>query len=65
MKEVAREKYNQYHRQWASAHPDKIREYQRRYWIKKAATAAKEGVNNDKIQDQTVPGRNVQSVGSY
>lgn len=56
---------NKYHREWAAAHPDKIREYQRRYWIKKAATAAKEGVNNAKIQDQTIPERNVQSVGSY
>lgn len=31
-----------YKREWARKHPDKIREYQRRYWIKKGAEAASE-----------------------
>lgn len=29
-----------YKRAWAKKHPDKIREYQERFWAKKAAEAA-------------------------
>jgi hypothetical protein len=29
-----------YKREWAKKHPDKTREYQRRYWTKKGAEAA-------------------------
>ncbi len=31
-----------YKREWAKKHPDKIREYQRRYWTKKGEAATSE-----------------------
>ena len=34
---AARLAYNEYHRQWAAAHPEKIQQYQRTYWERKAA----------------------------
>ena len=37
---AAREARNAYRRAWAKINRDKIREQQRRYWEKKAATAA-------------------------
>ena len=39
---AAREARNAYRRAWAKINRDKIREQQRRYWEKKAATAAKD-----------------------
>lgn len=39
---AAREARNAYRRAWAKINRDKIREQQRRYWEKKAATAAED-----------------------
>lgn len=36
---TAAEARKAYKREWAKKHPDKIREYQRRYWTKKGAEA--------------------------
>ncbi len=35
--EAARLAYNAYIRAWRQAHPDKVREHNRRYWEKKVA----------------------------
>lgn len=40
MNTSAAEARKAYKREWAKKHPDKIREYQRRYWTKKGAEAA-------------------------
>lgn len=40
----AKEARKQYHREWASKNPDKVRENARRYWEKKAQKAKKEGL---------------------
>ena len=47
MNDCARDTRNAYKRQWAKDHPDKVRDYNRRYWEKKAqeAQARKEGNN--------------------
>ena len=44
MSKVAREAQRQYNREWNKANPEKRREYNRRYWEKKAAQAG--SVNN-------------------
>lgn len=36
LEELAREKQREYHREWQRKNRDKVREYQKRYWIKKA-----------------------------
>lgn len=36
IKEAAREAKRLYHREWRRKNPDKVREIQRRYWIRKA-----------------------------
>jgi len=40
MTEQAAKARRAYKREWAKKNPDKIREYQRRYWTKKGAEAA-------------------------
>jgi hypothetical protein len=32
-----RKRINEYHRTWSKHNPDKIKRYQSRYWLKKAA----------------------------
>lgn len=44
MSEAARAARNAYKRRWAKENPDKVREYTRRYWEKRArGTASEEG----------------------
>jgi hypothetical protein len=40
MTEQAAEARRAYKRKWAADHPEKVKEYQRRYWTKKGAEAA-------------------------
>lgn len=35
-----RERRNAYHKEWRKNHPDKVKEYNERYWDKKAAATA-------------------------
>lgn len=42
LKEMAREKNREYKRKWREANKDKIREYNQRYWEKKALEAIEE-----------------------
>lgn len=42
LKELAREKNREYKRKWRTENKDKIREYNQRYWEKKALEAIKE-----------------------
>lgn len=44
MSKAAREAQRQYNREWRKANRDKVREYNERYWMKKAAQAG--SVNN-------------------
>ena len=41
-REKANTARNEYRRKWARANPDKVREQQARYWLKKAGEAATE-----------------------
>lgn len=34
--EIARRKQNEYNRKWRRENPDKVKEYRRRYWARKA-----------------------------
>lgn len=43
IKDLAREEKNKYLREWRKKNPDRVREYNRRYWRKKAAEKKKEG----------------------
>lgn len=40
MTEQAAEARRAYKRKWAADHPEKVKEYQERFWAKKAAEAA-------------------------
>jgi hypothetical protein len=40
MNEQAAEARRAYKRKWAADHPEKVKEYQRRYWTKKGTEAA-------------------------
>ncbi len=42
LSEKARKLRNEYQRKWKARNPDKIREYDRRYWEKKAANEQNE-----------------------
>ncbi len=44
--EAARLAYNAYLRAWRQAHPDRVREHNRRYWEKKAARMQKQQQTN-------------------
>lgn len=48
--EAARLAYNAYIKAWRKAHPDKVREHNRRYWEKKAARMQSEA---EQQADQT------------
>ena len=39
--EALRER-REYYRRWREANPEKVKEYQRRYWVKKAEKARKD-----------------------
>lgn len=48
LKERAAQERREYQRKWRAANKDKVREINRRYWLKKAAKAIKkEGGGND------------------
>lgn len=57
MTDAAREARNAYRRQWAAAHPDKVREWQRRYWEKKAQQAEAEALAQEADDIQEGGGR--------
>ena len=40
MNEKMKESRNKYMREWRKKHPEKVKEYQDKYWAKKAAQAA-------------------------
>ena len=40
LKEAAKEARRQYGREWRKKNPEKVREYNDRYWLKKAAAVA-------------------------
>ncbi len=42
LSEEARQKRNEYVRNWKRAHPEKRKEYQRRFWEKQAAKASQD-----------------------
>ena len=42
LEELAREKQREYLREWRKKNPDKVREYNKRYWKKKALEMLKE-----------------------
>lgn len=46
-REENREAINAYNRAWKRAHPDRVREYERRYWERRAAAAAESEVSGD------------------
>lgn len=41
-----------YAREWRKKHPEKCREYQQRYWQRKAAEAAKEAQNGQTVTEK-------------
>lgn len=46
LEELARREQSRYHREWRAKNPDKVREANRRYWLKKAESLkAKEAEN--------------------
>ncbi|MDL2219386.1 hypothetical protein LJC04_03490 [Ruminococcaceae bacterium OttesenSCG-928-O06] len=50
LEQFAREERAAYHRDWRKRNPEKLREYNKRYWIKKAKARLEEekGNRNDK-----------------
>lgn len=46
-REKNRDKFNAACKKWQRANPDKIVEYQRRYWERKAVEQKKEGAENE------------------
>jgi len=50
IQELAREKQREYQRSWRMRNPEKIKEYNQRYWRKKALEMLRE---NKDIQDKT------------
>ena len=42
LEELAREKQREYQREWRMKNPDKVKEYNKRYWRKKALEMLKE-----------------------
>lgn len=60
MTDAAREARNAYRRKWAAEHPDKVREWQVRYWNKKAAQAEAEAKAQEKDNAQGGGGCNGQ-----
>ncbi len=42
MQELAREKQREYQREWRKRNPEKIKEYNQRYWIRRALRELKE-----------------------
>ncbi len=42
LEELAREKQREYLREWRKKNPDKVKEYNKRYWRKKALEMLKE-----------------------
>lgn len=47
LEELAREKQREYQRGWRRNNPDKVREYNQRYWRKKALEMLKENEGDD------------------
>ena len=54
MNKQAVEARRAYKRKWAKEHPDKVREYQRKYWTKKGEEAAALTTRSNKEQDGDV-----------
>ncbi len=46
LEELAREKQREYLREWRRNNPDKVKEYNKRYWRKKALEMLKENKGN-------------------
>ncbi len=42
LEELAKEKQREYQRKWREENPDKVREYNKRYWRRKALEELKE-----------------------
>lgn len=42
IQELAREKQREYQREWRKRNPEKIKEYNQRYWIRRALRELKE-----------------------
>ena len=47
LEELAREKQREYLREWRKRNPDKVKEYNKRYWRKKALEMLKESKKKD------------------
>ena len=47
IQELAREKQREYQREWRRNNPDKVKEYNQRYWRKKALEMLKESKKKD------------------
>jgi hypothetical protein len=47
IQELAREKQREYLREWRRNNPDKVKEYNQRYWRKKALEMLKESKKKD------------------
>jgi len=47
LEELAREKQREYLREWRKRNPDKVKEYNKRYWRKKALEMLKENKGNN------------------
>ena len=54
MTDAAREAANAYKREWNKRNPEKNKEYQRRYWAKKAAEAQAAQEKTDEQEAQEV-----------
>ena len=52
MTEEAKEARRKYKRKWNKEHPDKVKEYQARYWQKKAEQAAAKDSKPDNTAKQ-------------
>lgn len=42
IQELAREKQREYQREWRKKNPDKVKEYNKRYWMRRALREVKE-----------------------
>ena len=50
--EIVREEQREYFRKWRGANPDKVKQYSKKYWEKRAALRLKEQEANGKTDDQ-------------
>jgi len=55
LSEKARELRNTYQREWKRKHPEKARQYNQTYWMKKAAALNKKEENNNSSGSDTSP----------